>query len=389
MRLLFWFSLALIAYVYVGYPALLAAWATLRAKTVRRAPLGVEAPGVSVVIAARNEARRLPARIENLLAQDYPGPLQIIVVSDGSIDGTRRALAPYAGRVDLVEIPASGKPSALNAGVARARHDILAFADARQTFEPDALRRLVENFADPTVGAATGELVLDCEVTPAARAGTPHGRARDAARAADPSTIGESLGVYWRYEKWLRRQESAVWSTLGATGAIYAMRRSLWRPLPAPTLLDDVLAPMRVVLAGYRVVFDMRAKAHDRVERVAAAERRRKVRTLAGNYQVLALEPSLLNPARNPVWLQYASHKLGRLAVPYAMGAMLIGSALLAPSGLFYMSVFGAQIGFYALAGYGAWLEKRATGRPAARAVQPQADVRHATVRPAASGVER
>ena len=388
MRTLFWISLALIAYVYVGYPALLAAWSRLRARTVRRAPLCAEAPGVSVVIAARNEAARLPARIQNLLAQDYPGPLQIVVVSDGSTDGTRRALAPFAERVDLVEIPASGKPTALNAGVARARYEILAFADARQTFERDALRRLVENFADPSVGAVTGELLLDCEVGAPRRAGPRAGDA-EAARRNGTSTIGESMGAYWRYEKWLRRHESAVWSTLGATGAIYAMRRSLWRPLPAPTLLDDVLAPMRVVLAGYRVVFDGRAKAHDRVERVAAAERRRKVRTLAGNYQVLSLEPPLLNPARNPVWLQYASHKLGRLIVPYAMGVLLVSSAVLAPAGLLYMAAFGAQIGFYALAGYGAWLEKRATGTSAPPAVQPSADVRHAAVRPAASGVER
>lgn len=343
MKPLFWLSLAAVAYVYVGYPLLLALWARLRAKPVRRERVPAPAPGVTVIVAARNEAHRLPSRIANLLQQQYPGPIQIVVVSDGSGDNTRAALAPFGPRVELIEIPPSGKPTALNAGVARARHEILVFADARQTFDRAVLRSLVENFSDPRVGAVTGELLLDCESDP----------------AASSSTVGESVGAYWRYEKWLRKQESAIWSTLGATGAIYAMRRSLWKPLPAPTLLDDVLAPMRVVLAGYRVVFDDRARAYDRVEADAAGEKRRKVRTLAGNYQILALEPALLNPLRNSVWLQYLSHKLGRLLVPYAMALLFVANVALASAGVLYMAVLGAQLGFYALAVYGAWLERR------------------------------
>ncbi len=346
MKPLFWIAIAVIAYVYVGYPLLLAAWARLRPRSVRRKPLGPDAPGASIVIAARNEAHRLPARVTNLLAQDYPGPIDIIVVSDGSTDATRDALAPFGHRVRLVDIPASGKPSALNAGVADAAHEILVFADARQAFAPDAVRRLVENFADPAVGAVTGELLLDCEA--------------DAAMPA--STVGDSVGAYWRYEKWLRRRESAVWSTLGATGAIYAMRRTLWRPLPSPALLDDVLAPMRVVLAGARVVFDERAKAYDRVEADAGAERRRKVRTLAGNIQILGLEPALINPFANRVWLQYVSHKLGRLVVPYAMALALITNVAIAPAGILYMAALVAQLGFYGLAGYGAWLARQEHG---------------------------
>lgn len=360
MTILFWLSLATVVYVYAGYPVLLALWARLRSRPVHRSPLGASAPGVSIVVAARNEARRLPARVSNLLQQDYPGPVQILVVSDGSTDGTAAALAPFGARVELVEVPEGGKPSALNAGVSRARHDILVFADARQTFEPDVLRNLVENFADPSVGAVTGELLLDCETDPTASAG---------------STVGESVGAYWRYEKWLRRQESAIWSTLGATGAIYAMRRALWRPLPPATLLDDVLAPMRVVLAGYRVVFDDRAKAHDRVERHAAGERRRKVRTLAGNYQIVTLEPSLVNPVRNRVWLQFLSHKLGRLVVPYATAVLFVTNVVIAPAGVLYMAALGAQLGFYGLALYGAWLEWRATAadhRPARVAVRAE-----------------
>jgi poly-beta-1,6-N-acetyl-D-glucosamine synthase len=343
MEVLFWGSLALILYAYVGYPSALAILARLAPRPVRKRRFGADAPGVSIVVAARNEARRLPARIENLLAQSYPGPKQIIVVSDGSSDGTVDALLPFADRVDVLEIPASGKAVALNAAVAHARHDILVFADARQSFAPDALAELIANFADPSVGGVTGELVLDCE---------------GSAEASRQSEVGEGVGLYWQYEKWIRRQESLLHSMPGATGAIYALRRHVWRPLPAGTLLDDVLAPMRAVLGGYRMVFDDSARAYDRVSADADEEQRRKVRTVAGNYQILALEPRLLSPFHNPIWLQYVSHKvLARLVVPYALIACLVASAVLAPASPVYALAFGAQLAFYALALYGATMK--------------------------------
>jgi cellulose synthase/poly-beta-1,6-N-acetylglucosamine synthase-like glycosyltransferase len=345
MITLFWLSIALVLYAYIGYPCALAICARVIPRPVRKRRFGAEAPGVSIVVAARNEARRLPARLDNLLALEYEGPRQIIVVSDGSIDDTVRVLEPYGDRVELVEIERSGKAAALNAGVARARHDIVVFADARQTFGPDALNELVANFSDPRVGGVTGELLLDCE------------RGGEAAR---DSAVADGVGLYWRYEKWIRRQESALHSTLGATGAIYALRRRLWRPLPPGTLLDDVLAPMRAVLQGFRVVFDDRAKAYDRVAEDGHEEQRRKVRTIAGNYQILALEPRLLNPFLNPVWVQYLSHKvISRLVVPFALIGALISSAVLAFDGAFYAMAFAAQLGFYGLALYGASLDRR------------------------------
>src|SRR5262245_4630219 len=261
MRAVFWWSAVVILYVYAGYPVLLALWARL--VQGRRSIRGVSSalPGVSIVIAARNEGDRLPARLDNLLSLDYPAAeRQIIVVSDGSTDRTAEVLASYGSRIDVVILPPNGKAAALNAGVARARHDILVFADARQTFASNALRALTAPFGDPSVGGVTGELVLGCESTGGRRHGPDR---RDANRAGSPdrrshlaSAIAEGVGLYWRYEKTIRRLESAVGSTLGATGAIYAMRRSLWRPLPEEALLDDVLAPMRVVLAGQRVIFD-------------------------------------------------------------------------------------------------------------------------------------
>jgi cellulose synthase/poly-beta-1,6-N-acetylglucosamine synthase-like glycosyltransferase len=342
MEILFWASAFVIAYVYVGYPALIGAWARLAPRPVRKATFAPGAsPSISIVVAARNEAERLPGRLDNLLGLPYDGWREIIVVSDGSTDDTREALAPYSecGAIRLIEVPAGGKPLALNAGVAAARGEIVVFADARQRFSEQALTALAANFADPTVGGATGELILDCESGPSA------------------STIGDGVGAYWKYEKWLRRNEGMVWSTLGATGAIYALRRSLWQPLPAETLLDDVLAPMRAVLGGSRVVFEEGATAEDRTAPDAAAEARRKRRTLAGNYQILAHEPRLLLPFLNPVWLQYVSHKVGRLVVPWALMTLFVVSAALAVTHWIYAAAFVAQAAFYGLAVVGAWLD--------------------------------
>lgn len=345
MEALFWGSAVVIGYVYAGYPLLLAVWARLAARAPRKAEPGSIGtwPALSIIIAARNEAGRLPSRIANLLELTYPGVREILVVSDGSTDGTVQALAPFGDAVRVIDMPAGGKPLALNAGVAAATGEILVFADARQRFSPDTLVALVANFADPRVGGVTGELILDCEED-----------------VHCGSTIAEGVGMYWGYEKWLRRRESAVWSTLGATGAVYALRRSLWQPLPAETLLDDVLAPMRAVLAGYRIVFEEQARAFDRASGDAAAESRRKTRTLAGNYQILVQEPRLLLPIVNPVWIQYVSHKVGRLLVPWALVGAFFASVMLAPANWFYATACAAQVAFYGLAGFGGWMDARA-----------------------------
>ena len=343
MTVLFWISALIVGYVYVGYPCLLAGWARIADRRPLRTPFGDGAwPPISIIVAARNEAARLAARVGNLLAQDYPGAREIVVVSDGSADSPAAALAPLLGhQVRLIELPAGGKPLALNAGVAASRGEILVFADARQQFAPGALRALVSNFSDPAVGGATGELVLDCE------------------QSDNDTAVGEGIGLYWKYEKWLRRNEARVWSVLGATGAIYALRRSCWHPLPAGTLLDDVLAPMRAVLDGCRIVFDEQAVAFDRASADAAAESRRKTRTLAGNYQILAQEPRLLLPFVNPVWVQYASHKIGRLVVPWALIALLVSSIALAPAHPVYALAMAAQGIFYGGALAGALFEAR------------------------------
>ena len=371
METLFWLSIGFVLYVYAGYPALLAAAVRLRrrrnqvsgiryqtgnrdqgAATDHRPPTS-SLPGVTIIIAARNEAGRLPGRIDNLLASDYPRDrMQIIVASDGSTDDTAKALARYRNRITLLQLPARGKAAALNAAVWQARHPILVFADARQRFASDAIRRLVAGFTDAQVGAVSGELIIDCE---------------ESADAARRSTIGEGVGAYWKYEKWLRHREGVVDSTIGVTGAIYAMRRWLWQPLPADAILDDLLGPMRLVQRGYRVVFQPAARAFDLAASDAAVELRRKVRTLAGNFQLLRYEPRFLVPGRNPVWLQFVSHKLGRLLVPYALIAVAVSNLFLLSTSAFYALTLTGQVAFYGLAAYGALLDRQARVTPADR----------------------
>ena len=383
MRLVFWLSALTVAYVYAGYPALLACWAHFWPRpTPPAADAAGELPTVSIIVAARNEAARLPARIENLLALDYPADRrQIIIVSDGSTDDTLDVLARFAGDVEAVAVPWCGKAASVNIAVARATGEILVFADARQMFAPDAVRELVAPFADPAIGGVTGELLLDCEGSSVAgrRVGIERRRTQAECRIGDhrgperrlnidrrggtTSTIAEGVGLYWKYEKQLRRWESRIASTLGATGAIYALRRVLYRPLPADTILDDVLTPMRAVLDGHRVVFSERAFAFDRAAADAGAEQRRKVRTLAGNVQILAQEPRLLVPILNPVWVQYISHKVGRLAVPWALLALFTASLVLSEQHPIYAAALFAQSALYLLGGYGAWLERQDTLR--------------------------
>jgi poly-beta-1,6-N-acetyl-D-glucosamine synthase len=372
----FWLLVAFVAYVYIGYPLGLHLWRRLWPRPLSARGPAVLTPGVSIVIAARNEGSRLAGRIDNLVNLDYPASQrQIIVVSDGSTDDSAEVLARYESVVESAALPAGGKARALNAGVERARYGLLVFADARQAFAPDALRALVAPFADPGVGAVSGELVLEGEardrrtqiadrrcaiVRPIAA--DAERRSAGNRRLSSRSTVIEGVGLYWRYEKQIRRDESAIGSTMGATGAMYAMRRSLWRPLPEDTILDDVLAPMRCVLAGSRVVFEDRARAFDRTARDAKDESRRKRRTLAGNYQLLWLEPALLVPWRNPAWIQFVSHKVARLAVPYALPPLWLFSLLLSRRAAMYAAAFAAQCLFYLFAGYGAWLEKHDGG---------------------------
>lgn len=329
MKPLFWIALALVVYAYAGYPVLLAILHRLRPCPTVFAPL---TPSVSIIMAARNEAENLPRKLANLNTLAYPAHLlEIIIVSDGSTDSTNAILTRNAEsdpRLVPILLPSSGgKALALNAAFARATGDLLLFLDLRQVVAPHAVAALAGNFADPTVGAVSGELLLlDVEGAPA----------------------GDALGLYWRIEKLVRRLESATGSVVGVTGAIYAIRREFFTPLPAGLILDDVLVPMQVARTGHRVLFEPRAIATDRIFAQPGKEFSRKVRTLTGNYQLLKLAPWLLSPAGNPLLFRFLSHKLARLAVPVLLAVMLVSSAL--AGGWFFHLALLAQLAFYLLA---------------------------------------
>jgi cellulose synthase/poly-beta-1,6-N-acetylglucosamine synthase-like glycosyltransferase len=340
---IFWSCLAILLYVFVGYPLVVRAWSRLAPQRLRRASI---TPTVTLVVVARDEVRTIARRVHNLLRLDYPADrLEILVGSDGSTDGTASAArSAGAGRVRVLEFrERRGKAAVLNDLVSQARGEILVFGDARQRFARGALRSLVRPFADASVGAASGELVL------------LDGPAR--------TTVARGVGFYWRYEKFIRRCESVVDSTIGVTGAIYALRRTLFEPIPVDTILDDVLIPMHAARAGYRVVFEPDAIAYDRVAVVAAHELARKVRTIAGNFQLLARERWLLDPLRNRLWFQTISHKALRLALPLLTGALLASNVALVAQPLYALALLG-QGGFYGVAAAGRWLELRGARIP-------------------------
>jgi poly-beta-1,6-N-acetyl-D-glucosamine synthase len=326
VRWLFWGAAIVIAYTYAGY----ACWLWLRLLWRRRPVLRHPwTPRVSIVMVVRNEEETIEAKLRNLKGLDYPGErCQIVIVSDGSTDRTEEILRQYASdpqiQVVLNQL-AQGKASGLNDGIAVAQGEIVVFTDVRQKIESSAVRLLLENFADDEVGCVSGELML-----------------------GDPSQ-GESaagLGLYWRIEKQVRELESASGSVVGATGALYAAKRELLTSIPPGTILDDVYIPMQVARQGKRVVFDDRARAWDHPNLGRRREFARKVRTLSGNYQLLQLAPWLLS-SQNPIRFEFVSHKLMRLAVPFALALLLLTPVGL--TGEFYRAVLILQIAFYAL----------------------------------------
>jgi len=283
--------------VWILYPLTVAALARVRRRTSLpgSTATGDPSPMVSVIIATRDHADALRERIQDCLrAMDGVAQFEVVIAIDRSataIDGETLQIEPNVSVV-LGDAP-GGKAPTINAAVRSARGDLLVFTDSRQRFEPGAIAKLVAAFADPRVGAASGRLELGA--------------------GASRSVVGR----YWSYERWLRRCEAALHSCVGTTGAIWALRRTLWHPLPARLILDDVYAPMRVVLAGHRVVFVDDARAIDTRRAEPRKEYQRKVRTLTGVLQLCAWLPQLLVPGRNPIWTQFMFHKLLRLLTPY------------------------------------------------------------------------
>lgn len=353
-QVLFWSSALWIAYTFLFYPLLL--WQVYLVVQIRRdvayligrrerraATLDAAAlPGVSLVIPVHNEAARLPAKLANLRALTYPREkLEIIFIADGCTDGSDEYLAAHATECRLLRLPRqAGKALALNQGVAAACQPIVVLCDAATLLAPDAVAKLARHFHEPRVGAVCGALAFDANEESAA-----------------------TEGVYWRYECLLRLMEARLGATLTASGALYALRRDCFRPLPSGALLDDFLTPMAIRAQGYRIVFDPEARARDFAEGTIEGEFRRRVRLAVGSFQ--SLGQLLRAPADARTRWAFISHKVMRWFLPIPLLVLLASSIVLAAHPLFF-AVLALQVIFYGLAAWGWW--RGASSRPAMRA---------------------
>ena len=327
LQVIFWGAAFAVVFTFAGYPVLIRLLASVFPRTARaRGPAG--SAGVCAVVVAFNEEARIVARVENLLASDDEN-LSVVVVSDGSTDGTVAKLAAMNDpRVTCVSRETrSGKAACLNEAVARAGAEIVVFADARQEFARDTIKKLAAHFSDPDVGAVSGALEID----------------------PSRSSVGGGVETYWKLEKKIRAAESRFDSCIGCTGAVYAIRRELFEPLPEDTILDDVVVPMRIALGKRRILFDPGAVAYDPQPLEPAAEKVRKKRTLAGNFQILFRYPGWLVPWRNRLWWQLIVHKYLRIISPVFLPAVFVCNAALARDP-FYLAILGVQCLFYFLA---------------------------------------
>ena len=309
MKLIFWISLIGILYTYLGYPFAIYILARLWPWRWKTAPI---APSVSIVLAVHNGAALLPAKLQHLLHLDYPNLKEIIFVSDGSTDGTAELLGrqrhPLVKSIVLKEH--AGKAVAVNAGVALATAEVILFVDIRPEIGPGSIQHMVSNFADPAVGCVAGELIL-----------------RQGGHDATSTAVG---GFYWRYEQWIRKCEATFDSPVGVYGGFYAVRRGLAALQPAGMILDDMFQPLSIIRQGYRSVIDTNACVFDMWPETVEGEFHRKVRTLAGNFQLLQLAPWTMT-FQNRTVFQLVSHKLMRLLAPYLMVMMLISALALSP----------------------------------------------------------
>ncbi len=326
---IFWGSGLALAYTFLGYQLLIGFLAHRRARGIAMAQDHPQ-PEVCAIVVAHNEAALISTRIENLLASDYPPEkLRVLLISDGSTDATTTAAhALESSRIDMLSLAERrGKAAGLNAAVRRASADILVFTDARQRFSSDTIARLTAHFSDPKIGAVSGSLEI----------------------APSESGLAKGVDAYWRMEKSIRAAESDWDSCIGCTGAVYAIRRSAFTPLAPGTILDDVVIPMQIAARGFRVLHDPDALAFDPQPLSPAAERHRKRRTLAGNFQMLIAHPAWLLPWKHRLWWQLISHKYLRLLAPFLLAALFASNLALLAHRL-YRLPFICQSCFYALA---------------------------------------
>jgi cellulose synthase/poly-beta-1,6-N-acetylglucosamine synthase-like glycosyltransferase len=346
-----WCSLGCIVYTYAGYPLLLTLisaahqlrsdWRQVSRSGTRRIATQADLPHVAVLVAAFNEEQHIAERITNLLNQDYPADrLHIYIGSDASSDRTAEIVRGLAHpRLTFVDFTARrGKASVINDLAAMATQEILAFTDANTMFLPDAVQKLVRHFGRTEVACVCGELRL-------------------VKADADPSKANDNQDhIYWRYERLLKFFESRIGGLLGANGGVYALRRELYRAIPADTIVDDFWISMQVVEDGQRCVYDPEAVALETIPERISDEFRRRVRIGLGNYQAFRRFANLLSPLRGTVAFTFFSHKVLRWLVPHCMLLAFAANVLLITTP-FYAALLVGQLLFYG----GAWYAWRAS----------------------------
>lgn len=337
---IFWLSAGLVVYAYLGYPILI--WCAAR-RWGRRAVSSLadddRLPSASLLIAAHNEADVIEQRLRNALALDYPADkLEIVVASDGSSDGTcdiaRRFVGPRVRLLDFSQ--RRGKTAVLNDAVRQLRGELVMFSDANTMWNRDTARRLAHWFSEPRVGMVCGRLVL-----------------------TDPATGDNVDSLYWRYETFLKTQEGRLGAVLGANGAVYAMRRSLWRPVANDTIVDDLVIPLTAYLkSGCRMIYDAGAVAHEETPARLTAEFGRRARIGAGGLQAIRRLAGLTHPRHGWLSLAFVSHKLLRWFAPFCLIAAFATNLLLIGDAVF-RALFACQLAFYITAGVGAFMPGR------------------------------
>lgn len=351
VQILFWLSSAVVLHAYVVYPALV--WGLSRTLTRRRiqpASTDESLPEVTLLIAAHNEEVWIGERIRNALAMDYPPErIRIVVASDGSEDKTNEIVAACRADEQRIELFAfeqrRGKAAMLNEAMSRVTGDMVVLSDANTMYEPDAVRQLVSWFADPEVGAVCGRLIL-----------------HDAATGRNVDSL------YWRYETFLKKCEAKLGGLLGANGAIYAIRRELFVPIPDNTIIDDFMIPLLSKLRhGTSIVYDEHAVAHEETPPTIRDEFKRRARIGAGGYQSLAVLWPLLNPKTGWTAFTFLNHKVLRWCVPLFL-IMAMATNLMLLDGRIYQVMLAVQLGFYALAVVGLFVNGHGLAAKLARA---------------------
>ncbi len=344
MEAAFWSSVAMLAYAYAGFPVLVGLVGLWRRREVVK---NHDTPTVSVIIAAYNEEAVIAARLENVLASDYPpGQLEVIVADDGSSDGTAAIVDRYRERgVRLLSFPRRGKIPALNDAAARARGEILVFSDANIQCHPVAIAAMMQNFADPRVGGVAGH--TSYLVT------------------AQTESSGDGERLYWRYDTWLKQLESQTGSVVSAHGGLYAVRRRLYLTVTDASVTDDFAISTGVIEQGYRLVFEPNARAIEYTTTEARREMRRRIRLMTRGLRAVSLRRRLLNPFRYGFYaVALFSHKVLRRLAPVWLAIIALTTAMLAATGdRLFIAAALAQCVFYGLAIAGGLLRRRRIGR--------------------------